>query len=232
KNEHIEVDVNELPTLPARDPAGHKGSFGNVLFVAGAANYYGAPYFAASSFLKAGGGYSRLAAPKSIISNIAERSNEIVFHPQSETKAGSLALDSSSALLELGNQMDMVVIGPGLSLDNSTQDLIRSLVRDLEVPLIIDGDGLTAVSSDSTILTDRNQPTILTPHPGEMSRLVNKSIAEIQDNPIGILQDTCQRLQVIIVLKGAHSLIGLPDRRVYINLSGNSGMGSAAPGAA
>ncbi len=228
--EDIKVAVNELPTLPARDPAGHKGSFGNVLFIAGAANYYGAPYFAASSFLKAGGGYSRLAAPKSIIPNIAERSNEIVFHPQPETNTGSLALENCSALLELGNEMDMVVIGPGLSLDNSTQELIRLLVRDLAVPVIIDGDGLTAISSDATIVTNRKQPTILTPHPGELSRLINKSVTEIQDDPFGLLQETCQRLQATIVLKGAHSLIGLADQQVFINLSGNSGMGSAGSG--
>ncbi|NQU27705.1 MAG: NAD(P)H-hydrate dehydratase [Candidatus Marinimicrobia bacterium] len=229
-NENLKVAVGELPTLPARNPAGHKGSFGNVLFIAGAANYYGAPYFAASSFLKAGGGYSRLAAPKSIIPNIAERSNEIVFHPQPETKTGSLALENGPSLLKLGNGMDMVVIGPGLSLENSTQELIRLLVRDLVVPVIIDGDGLTAISSDATIVTDRQQPTILTPHPGEMSRLINKSVAEIQDNPFGLLQETCQRLQATIVLKGAHSLIGLADQQVYINLSGNSGMGSAGSG--
>jgi NAD(P)H-hydrate epimerase len=226
----LKLALNRPVSLPPRNPQGHKGTFGEVLFIAGAASYYGAPAFAALSFLKAGGGYARLAAPASMIPFLATRGSEIVFVPQQETPARSLALDNKSALLELATRMDMVVLGPGLSLDEHTQRLARELVQAIDKPLLIDGDGLTALSKDSEILKRRQAPTILTPHLGEMSRLTSLSVADIDARKIDVLQRTAQDLQAIIVLKGAHSLIGYPDARVYMNMSGNSGMATAGAG--
>ncbi len=229
-NPELKVAVNAPAELPHRDPAGHKGSFGEALFIAGAANYYGAPYFAAVSFLKAGGGYSRLAAPKSIVPQIAKKSSEIVFHPFSETKTGSLARENLDTILELANRMDMIVVGPGLSLASETQALVRDLVKNIEQPVLIDGDGITAIVNDLQLIRERRKATVLTPHMGEMSRLTGKSVAELQSDPINILQNTTHELNAIIVMKGAHSLIGFPDGQVGINLSGNSGMASAGSG--
>ncbi|EFK09210.1 YjeF-like protein, partial [delta proteobacterium NaphS2] len=117
----IKVGIAPRICLPRRNPDAHKGSVGQVLFVAGAANYFGAPYFSALSFLKAGGGYSRLAAPESITPFVANKGSEIVLLPQEETASGSIALKNKDRLLEMGNSMDMVVVGPGLSLDPETQ---------------------------------------------------------------------------------------------------------------
>ncbi len=228
--EDLQVAVNHPPPLPPRMPDGHKGSFGQALFVAGAAAYYGAPRFAALSFLKAGGGYSRLAAPASMIPFLAAQADEIVFLPQPETGSGSVALQSLAGLLELAERMDFVVIGPGLSLDGETQELVRRFTRAVSKPLLIDGDGLTAVSEDLDSLRRRSAPTILTPHPGEMAGLTNRPVSEIRADRIGILQRAARELNAVVVLKGAHSLIGLPDQRVFINLSGNSGMATAGSG--
>jgi ADP-dependent NAD(P)H-hydrate dehydratase / NAD(P)H-hydrate epimerase len=95
---------------------------------------------------------------------------------------------------------------------------------------LIDGDGLTALVDNLELLAKRNAPTVLTPHMGEMARLTGKSVGEISQDRIGVLREACAAWQSIVVLKGAHSLIGLPDGRVFINLSGNSGMGSAGTG--
>ncbi|OPY91459.1 MAG: Bifunctional NAD(P)H-hydrate repair enzyme Nnr [Syntrophus sp. PtaU1.Bin208] len=203
---------------------------GEALFIAGAANYFGAPCFAALSFLKAGGGYSRLAAPASLIPAIAQKGAEIVFVPQRETAAGSLSGDNFAGLLDLSERMDMVVIGPGLSLEEETQSLVRSLVQDISRPLLIDGDGLTAIASRLELIRGRKGPTILTPHLGEMARISGKGIPDIRRNRIGVLQETAADLQAVIVLKGAHSLIGMPDGRVFVNLSGNAGMATAGSG--
>jgi hydroxyethylthiazole kinase-like uncharacterized protein yjeF len=229
-SEDLRIEINHTARLPARDKDGHKGSFGQVLFIAGASSYFGAPYFAALSFLKAGGGYSRLAAPRSVTPFIANRGNEIVFVPQEETSSGSISLRNKDALLELSEAMDMVVLGPGLSLDEETQQLTRELAREIKKPLLIDGDGITALCKDLQIIKKREAETILTPHQGEMSRITGKSIKEIDHNKIPILQRSSKDLNAIIVLKGAHSLIGYPDGKVFINVSGNSGMATAGSG--
>lgn len=226
----IKVETNDPIKLPQRAPAGHKGDFGEVLFIAGAASYLGAPYFSALSFLKAGGGYSRLATPKSISSFLANKGSEIVLLPQEETPSGSLSPQNRGNLLELSEKMDMVVLGSGLSLNEVTQELVRELAKEIKKPLLIDGDGITAISKDLKIIRGRKAELILTPHLGEMSRITEKSISQISKNKIEILQKTARDLSAVIVLKGAHSLIGYPDERVFINLSGNSGMATAGSG--
>jgi NAD(P)H-hydrate epimerase len=229
-SDSIKVEINNPVALPKRGKDAHKGDFGEVLFIAGASSYLGAPYFSALSFLKAGGGYSRLATPVSISSFLANKGSEIVFIPQKETPSGSIALGNKDKLLELSQKMDMVVIGPGLSLNGETQELVRQLAQEIKKPLLIDGDGITAISKDIAIIKKRKSETILTPHLGEMSRMTKIEISELNKNKIGVLQRTAKELNAIIVLKGAHSLIGYPDETVFINMSGNPGMATAGSG--
>ncbi|MDO9530146.1 MAG: NAD(P)H-hydrate dehydratase [Syntrophales bacterium] len=226
----IKVEINDHITLPPKDKKAHKGVLGEALFIAGASSYFGAPYFSALSFLKAGGGYSRLAAPVSVTPFIANKGSEIVFIPQKETNSGSISLENRDALLELSEKMDMVVIGPGLSLNEETQQLTRELIEKIEKPLLIDGDGITAISKDLDIIKKRKWPTILTPHLGEMSRITKMDVSDLDRNKIDVLRSTSKELNAIIALKGAHSLIGYPDEKVYINMSGNPGMASAGSG--
>jgi NAD(P)H-hydrate epimerase len=229
-SDSLEVEINQPVELPTRDENGHKGTFGDVLFIAGASSYLGAPYFSALSFLKAGGGYSRLASPSSITPFIANKGSEIVFLPQEETPSVSIALKNKQRLLEISEQVDMVVIGPGLSLNEETQELVRQLTKEIRKPLLIDGDGITAISEDIKLIKERQNPTILTPHLGEMSRITQKSINEVVENKIPLVQKEAKSLNTYIVLKGAHSLIGYPDEKVFLNMSGNSGMATAGSG--
>ena len=229
-SDSIKVETNEPIGLGTRPIDGHKGDFGDVLFIAGASTYFGAPYFSAMSFLKAGGGYSRLALPSSMVPSVATRASEIVFVPQKETPSGSISMENMDALLGLSHGVDMVVMGPGISLDDETQKLVRELALKIDKPLLIDGDGITAISSEPGILKKRNAKTILTPHPGEMSRLTGLSIGDIIKDRVGVLRQACSKFNSIIVLKGAHSLIGYPDERVFINMTGNSGMATAGSG--
>ena len=121
-------------------------------------------------------------------------------------------------------------MGPGLSLDEETQELARELAREIQKPLLIDGDGITAISKDVELVRERKSETILTPHLGEMSRITKMDIDGISKNKIDILQKTARELNAIIVLKGAHSLIGYPGGAISINLSGNPGMATAGSG--
>ncbi len=226
----VRLALNHPPQLPARSATGHKGTFGDALVIAGAGAYYGAPYFSAAAVLKAGGGYARLAAPASIIPVIATKASELVFVPQQETESGSLAFRNSAPLLELADKVDMVIVGPGLSLHEETQQLVRELAAAIRKPLLIDGDGITAICRQKSLLHRRSAETILTPHLGEMSRLTGKAVHDINADPIAVLRQTSRELDAYIVLKGAHSLIGYPDGRVFVNMSGNSGMGTAGSG--
>ncbi|MBN2382455.1 NAD(P)H-hydrate dehydratase [bacterium] len=229
-HDRLKIEVNEPISLPERQIDGHKGSFGDVLFIAGASTYFGAPVFAALSFLKAGGGYARLATPRSMVPHLASLGSELVFVPQKETRGGSIALANREKLIELSERVDLVVLGPGLGLEQETGQLVREITAAVTKPLVIDGDGLTALGSEPGFLSLRSAPTVLTPHPGEMATLTGNSINEIKNNSIDCLQQACHKLGCMIVLKGAHSLIGMPDGRVFINLSGNSGMATAGSG--
>lgn len=230
ESQELKIAVNDPPALPSRDPEGNKCDFGKALFIAGARGYYGAPYFAAMSFMKAGGGYSRLAVPETIPPFLASKGSEIVFIPQQETASGSISPANKARLLELSEKMDIVVLGPGLSLDEETASLARELAQKIEKPLLIDGDGITAICKDPSCVRERKAPTILTPHMGEMSRISGIPAASIEQNRLEILRAAARDLGAIMVLKGAHSLIGYPDGRVYLNMSGNSGMATAGSG--
>jgi len=226
----IRVAINSPVELPERANDTHKGSYGKTLFVAGSSSYLGAPYFSALSFLKAGGGLSYLATPESISPFIASKGSEIVFIPQKETPSGSIALENEDEILEFSRGVDMVILGPGLSLAGETQELVRKLAPKIDKPLLIDGDGITAIAEDLGKIRKREAPTILTPHLGEMSRIAQMEISEISRNKIDVLQRTIKELNAIVILKGAHSLIGSPDGTVFINVSGNSGMATAGSG--
>lgn len=226
--ESMAIFVNEPCGLPPRDPNGHKGDFGEALFVAGARGYYGAPSLAVRSFLKAGGGYARLVAPESVVPHLAPLCPEAVFHPMPETRSGSIAASSEPHILELAGRADIVVMGPGLSLDEETSSLVKRLAARIDKPLLVDGDGITAVCRDLACISSRTRQTVLTPHAGEMSRLTGMPVLAIEGDRMAALRKATDVTRAVVVLKGAHSLVGTPDGRIAVNMSGNPGM--ATPG--
>jgi len=231
-SDSIRAELNYPTPPPERVKWGHKGTFGKFLAIAGARYYYGAPYYVAYSFLKAGGGYSRLATPKSIAPFIAARNSEIVFIPLEETDEGTMAYRNLETILRVVDEfnVDVVAIGSGASLNPETQELIRRLVEGIDRPIIIDGDGITAISKDPNVVKKRKAPTIITPHLGEFSRLTQLSTQQIVEDPVAILRKTCIELNSYITLKGAHTLVCRPDGYIYINMTGNPGMAKAGMG--
>ncbi|MEM4482033.1 MAG: NAD(P)H-hydrate dehydratase [Desulfurococcaceae archaeon] len=228
----IRVQINCPISLPERVKWGHKGTFGKLLSVAGASYYYGAPYYTSYSFLVTGGGYSRLATPKSIVPVLASKCSQVVYHPMDETDQGTLAISNYEKIVNLINEhsVDIVVLGPGVSTNEETLELMRVLAESIDKPVIIDGDGITAISKNLETLKKRRLPTVLTPHPAEFSRLINEPTENIFEDPICYIRRASRDLNAFIVLKGAHSLIGYPSGCIYINMTGNPGMAKAGTG--
>lgn len=223
EKEEFKIEISVPASLPERTPNTAKMDYGPVLVIAGAANYFWAPFASAYSVLKSGGGYVYLACPESLASSVAQGGKEIVFLPMQETDGRSISLSNKAELLEAAARMRIIVIGPGLSLHEETQQLIRELVTEIDKPVIIDGDGITAISQDIALLKKRKAMTVLTPHTGEMSRITGLDRSDVEQNMVDIVQETAHNLNSIIVLKGPHSLIGYPEGRVIINMSGTTG---------
>ncbi len=226
----LSIAISPFPPMPERQGNAHKGSVGKVMFVAGAQRYLGAPYFASMAFLRAGGGLAYLATPEMVAPFIGVKGSEIVFLPQRATDAGSIALENLDDLLAESEGMTMVCLGSGISLEPETQALARALTAQISRPLLIDGDGLTALVGHLDVIKHRSAPTILTPHPGEMARLLGMSVGEVQANRVEVARRAALEWGVTVVLKGAHSLIAHPDGQVFFNLSGNAGMATAGSG--
>jgi len=225
-----EVVTGELAPLTARPLESHKGMYGDVLFVAGARSYLGAPYLAAMSFLKAGGGYARLATPASLASLLGVHACEVVMVPLQETAEGTVALSNLDTLRTMAERADMVVIGPGVSLHEETQELVRRLVSDAAVPVLVDGDGLSAIAHDSVCVSGRHAPTLLTPHVGEMARLLRITPQEVEQDRVAAVREAVRVYGATVLLKGASTLVADAHSPVSLNLSGNPGMATAGCG--
>ena len=225
-----EMVTGELAPLPARPLESHKSMYGDVLFVAGARSYLGAPYLATMSFLRAGGGYARLATPDSLAPLLGVHACEAVLVPLRETDEGTVALSNLDALRVMSEHVDMVVIGPGVSLHPETQELVCRLVAEIAVPVLVDGDGLSAVAHKSACVSERQAPTVLTPHVGEMARLLRITPEEVEQDRVASVREAARVYGATVLLKGASTLVADAHTLVSLNLSGNPGMATAGCG--
>jgi hydroxyethylthiazole kinase-like uncharacterized protein yjeF len=225
------IDAAEaVRLLPVRSRDGHKGTFGHLLAVAGSTGKCGAAVMAAEAGLRGGAGLVTLACPQSVQSTIASRLTEVMTIPVADFngEANLLALDK---LLSLSAGKQALAIGPGLGLGEEVSGLIRRLVQDSDLPMVIDADGLNALSGHMHILEYQvNRQIVLTPHPGEIARLTGLSIAEIQADRFTIVRDFAMRHRVVVVLKGARTLTAAPDGRIHVNNSGHAGLASGGMG--
>jgi NAD(P)H-hydrate epimerase len=229
--QEITVEVEPPPPLPQRPPVGHTGTSGDALFIAGATGCFGAPAFAALATLRAGGGHPRLAAPRSLIPRIAPLAAEVSYAPQAETTDGNLAPAALDDLLKLAAAVDFIVVGPGLSPHPESQELVQRLLPLLDRPVLVVGHGLTAVAADRRGIRARPQPTILALAAADLARLSGTSSAQVQEDPIGAVQSVARDLGALVVLEGAHTLIGRPDGTVRINSRSGSAVATAGSGA-
>jgi ADP-dependent NAD(P)H-hydrate dehydratase / NAD(P)H-hydrate epimerase len=228
---HLLVDAEDARRLlPARPVTGHKGSFGHLLVIAGCRGKSGAAVMAAEGGLRSGAGLVTVACPESIQTVLAVKLTEAMTVALPEN-GGMLRMDALALIENLWSDKKAIALGPGLGVSADVCELVRSLVRNCPMPLVLDADGLNAIADAPAVLLERRgPPAILTPHPGEMARLIGGSVAQVEDDRLGAARDFARQYQVVLVLKGARTVIAFPDGRVRINSTGHPGMASGGTG--
>ena len=216
--------------LPPRPPHAHKGDAGRVFVLAGSVGLSGAAALCTMGALRVGAGLVTLGLPKSLHDPMVEKLTEAMFTVLPETKEGSLSLAGLPEIVSTIEKMDAVALGPGLSQHPQTKELVRRLLPKINKPLVLDADGLNAVAEDLAVLRKLLLPIIVTPHPGEMGRLIKQSAEEIQRDRERTAVSFAQQYRVIVVLKGHGTVVANLDGSTYLNETGNPGMASGGIG--
>lgn len=216
--------------LPFRTIYAHKGSFGKVLILAGSVGMTGAAYLASEATMRSGTGIVVLGIPRSLNPIMEVKLTEVMTLPLAETEKQSLGEDAKETILKLMKDFSVLGIGPGISRQLETQRLVRKIIEKSTIPLVVDADAIYALHEDTNILKKAEVPLIITPHPGEMAKLINKDIDYILDNQLDITREIAQKYGIVVVLKGARTIIANKEGEVYINVGDNSGMATGGSG--
>ncbi|MCC7417182.1 MAG: NAD(P)H-hydrate dehydratase [Acidobacteria bacterium] len=214
--------------IPPRAADSHKGDYGHVFVVAGSSGKTGAAHLAAVGSLRSGAGLVTVATPAGVRAIVAAMGTEYMTEALAEGADG-LDPDGVERLLELAR--DVIAIGPGLGQAGDTRRFVQALVDRATMPLVVDADGLNAFVAEPDMLAGRDgRPVIITPHPGEMARLVGMSADEVQASRLEVARNFAIAHRVYVVLKGHRTLIATPDEKVFINPTGNPGMATGGTG--
>jgi NAD(P)H-hydrate epimerase len=218
------------PLFRPRVAWAHKGDFGHVLVIGGSRGKTGAAAMAGMAALRSGAGLVTVASAESAIAVIASHCAELMSEPLPETEAGSISPRSFDygRLAALAETKDVLAVGPGMGTHPETVALVRRVVEEFRRPMVIDADGLNALTSTS--FRGGGALRILTPHPGEMARLSGRSAAEVQADRVGVARGFAIERQVVVVLKGYRTLIAFPDGRVWVNPTGTPALASGGTG--
>ncbi len=222
--------VEVAPFFGPRPAASNKGNFGHVLVVGGSLGKAGAAAMAGMAVLRSGAGLATLAVPKSILPTVAGFHPEVMTEALAETKAGSISLRAMRALEELAQSMTVLAIGPGISRVPETSKLVRALIKKQVLPTVLDADGLNAFAGHTAELSGKGRSLTITPHPGEMARLLGSTVAAVQRDRINVARKFARAHQVIVVLKGHRTLVADPSGEIWVNATGNPGMATGGTG--
>jgi hydroxyethylthiazole kinase-like uncharacterized protein yjeF len=228
------VEPQEFAQLPlVRTIDSHKGLYGHALIVAGSLGKTGAAVMAGYAALRAGAGLVTVATPDLVLPIVASAHPEIMTEPLIATPDGTAAMKNlaQERFETIAENKEVLALGPGLGLHSETQDFIRKVALQTELPLILDADGLNAFASNADVLRSRKTKFLaITPHPGEMARLLTRSTKDVQQERVKIAQDAARRWNVHVILKGSHTIIASPDGQIFVNTSGNPGLAKGGSG--
>ncbi len=225
------VEANSIRSaFQIRSSDTHKGNYGHVLIIAGSPTKLGAALMTAKSCLRSGAGLATLALPEKAFTRIPQQFLELMYEPVNSTSRGELAATAFRQIKSIWNDKKVIALGPGIGVNPSTKRLVRSIVENTPVPLVIDADGINCLQGHLASLSKAPRPVVLTPHPGEMARLLGITTRALQKDRIKYARRFAQEHQVTIVLKGYRTLSVFPDGKVYINPTGNPAMATAGMG--
>ena len=225
------TDINELiAAFPKRREDVSKADLGHVLVMAGSAGYAGAAYLTSQAAVLSGCGLVTLAVGRGLYGILASKLTEVMVRPFFETKDLSLSLLAEKEIITFAQKCSSVAIGPGISQNKETQNLVRSLLTKIDIPIVLDADGLNAIAGHMDSLKNVKAPIVLTPHLGEMARLIAVEKDEIQKNRKDIALKFASGYNTVLVLKGHGTIVAAPDGRCYENRTGNAGMATGGTG--
>jgi len=215
--------------LQPRQPDSHKGDNGHTVIFAGSPGKTGAAAMASESALRAGAGLVTLAVPASLNDIFEVKVTEVMTEPipDDSRKFGKISIPAAKEFIRA---KDVIALGPGIGQGKEVDQFVKEILLSATAPLVVDADGLNSLANQMELLKKIQAPLILTPHPGEMSRLSGLKTPEIQNDRVGVARKFAREWQAIVVLKGARTVIASPFGEVYLNLSGNPGMASAGMG--
>jgi hydroxyethylthiazole kinase-like uncharacterized protein yjeF len=216
--------------LRRREPESHKRASGVVLVVAGSRTMAGAAVLAASSAYRAGAGLVTLAVPEGILPVVESAITESTFLPLPETSAGTVSREAWPVLQDRMEGVDAAAVGPGLSTDPDTAEMVRRLVAESPVPLVLDADGLNAFAGRGADLAERRAEAVLTPHPGEFGRLTGLSSREVLEDRVGHARKAAAEFRCPVLLKGSRTVIARPDGVAFVNTTGGSYLATGGTG--
>ena len=219
-----------IACMKPRPADGHKGTFGHLLIMGGSRGKTGAACLAALAALRTGAGLVTVASPRSSQFIIAGKLTEAMTEPLAETPVGEPSFHAAEGLMDLYERKKAACIGPGLGLSREAGIFCQEVIARCPLPLVIDADGLSAIVSALDVVRTAKAPRILTPHPGEMARLLGVTVKDVQADRIGAARKLAEETGATVVLKGASTVTCEPSRGISINSTGNSGMGSGGMG--
>ena len=218
------------PLVEPRPAESNKGNYGHALVIGGSLGKAGAGAMAGMAVLRAGAGLSTVATPKSVLGTVSGFHPELMTEPLPETDSGTISTSARDRIEELAKGKTVLAIGPGVSRDSQTAEMVRGLVARLRLPMVVDADGLNAFEGRTGELNGKGRTLVITPHPGEMARLAGCSIADVQKDRLGTARKFAREHELIVVLKGHRTLVVQPDGEAWVNTTGNPGMATGGTG--
>jgi NAD(P)H-hydrate epimerase len=222
------ADIRKI--LRPRSPESHKSTHGHLLVLAGSPGMTGAAFMTAVSAMRAGAGLATLGVPSSLNCVMEAKTTEVMSLGLPETPEGTLGAISFEEVKKLLSGKTAVVVGPGMRSSDEVRRLIEALIHEVRVPVVIDADGLNSFGLEIAAVKREGLNIVLTPHPGEMARLLGRSAAEVQSDRVGAAEELALKTGGTVVLKGAATVIAGPSGRIHINPTGNPGLATAGTG--
>jgi ADP-dependent NAD(P)H-hydrate dehydratase / NAD(P)H-hydrate epimerase len=244
---HSSLNLNVItpkeiaPLIGPRLRDSNKGMYGHVLVVGGSLGKSGAAAMAGFSALRAGAGLVTVATPNSVLPTVAGFHPELMTEPLEETSDGTISVHALEWIEQLAEKKTVLAIGPGISRNEETAEVVRKIVMDSNIPIVLDADGLNAFEGRAKNFNRKDRKggaevaetartLVLTPHPGEMARLTELSTSAIQRDRLNIARSFAREHQLIVVLKGDRTIVAKPDGEAWVNTTGNPGMSTGGTG--